>query len=156
MKRHYGKKRTSWSERRRVWGHPYIGRRFHDIRRGFITITKAWKDRDFFYPCRSAGAQTSLTFEYKTDGGLRFIENGSRLFPNISFEDGSLPDELTMIHGVSRETMGFPDDWRHVAPRTVEDVLDDFYHEVGGNVTFEEWDEIVAKYVSELMVKEDG
>ena len=105
MRRRYSRDRKSWSERKRVWGHPYLGMRFHDIRRGFITITKAWKDRDFYWPCRTIGVRTSLTFEYVTDGGLRFVEEGSSLFPNVTFDDGSIPDEWMMVYGVPREAM---------------------------------------------------
>ena len=44
----------------------------------------------------------------------------------------------------------------HVKPRTVENVLDDFYHAVGGNVTFEEWNEVVARFAAELQMKEES
>jgi len=105
MRHRYSNNLKSWSERKRIWRHPYLGVRFHDVRRGFITVTKVWKDRDFCYLCKTLGVTSGLTFEYKTDGGLRFIEEGSRLYPNIAFEDGSLPDEWMMVYGVPREAM---------------------------------------------------
>ena len=88
MKRYFGKNKENWAERKRVWKHPYIGRRFHDIRRGYGTFKKVWKERRYLKCCPDAPLTFTLTYEVEIDGGLRYIEEGFRLMPNIQFEDG--------------------------------------------------------------------
>ena len=109
MRHYYGKEREgrgrSWAERKRVRGFPYVGRRFHDIRRGYGVISKAWKQRRFVNCCPDAPPTWSMVFEVVYDGGMKYIEDGSRLCGSIAWEDGSLPDECMMVYGIPTEAL---------------------------------------------------
>jgi hypothetical protein len=109
VRKYYGREREgrgrSWAERRRVWRHPYIGRRFHDIRRGYGVVRRVYKQRGYHNYCPDTPTTWSLVFELVYDGGLRYIEDGSRLCGNIAWEDGSLPDETMMVYGIPREAL---------------------------------------------------
>lgn len=87
MKRHFGRGNRNWAERKRVWRHPLLGKRFHDVRRGYGVFKKAWVERKYIANCPYTPPHWSLVFEVEMDGGLRYIEEGYRLSGNFQLVD---------------------------------------------------------------------
>lgn len=83
-----GAKNGDWAERKRIWRHPLAGERLFHIYRGYITIRKVWNQR-VHYEHVEPHDHAYLVYEYVTDTGMRYIEDGYRLMDKCSMADGS-------------------------------------------------------------------
>lgn len=91
-------KNGDWAERKRIWRHPLGGERLFHIYRGYITIRKVWNQR-VHYEHVEPHDHAYIVYEYVTDTGMRYIEDGYRLMGNCSMADGSNINEY-----ISRKT----------------------------------------------------
>lgn len=91
-------KNGDWAERKRIWRHPLLGERLHHVVMGFITIKKIWNQREHWAHVEPHD-RAYLVYEYVTDTGMRYIDDGWHLMGQCQMADGSNINEY-----ISRKT----------------------------------------------------
>ena len=95
--KHYNKK-GSWSERKRVYGHPLVGPRlFHDPL-GFGRISRMWSQHDYHAHVEPHDSIRSVV-EYKNETGMRYIMDYCDFAPNATDEHGRLIKDSSLWDG---------------------------------------------------------
>lgn len=101
-------KNGDWAERKRIWRHPLLGERLHHVIMGFITIRKVWNQREHWAHIEPQD-RAYLVYEYVTDTGMRYIDDGWHLMGQCQMADGSNINEyISKKTGERREVT---DEW---------------------------------------------